>query len=76
MMCVDCERYSLKDRPEHASKGFGTCSLRSKFIIYGALRDHDCGHYIEATPDVRDSRREWLRRIARSGSSAHREASC
>lgn len=45
MMCVDCERYSLKDRPEHARKGFGTCALRSRFVIYDALRDHDCAHY-------------------------------
>lgn len=63
MMCVDCERYSLKDRPEHARKGFGTCALRSRFVIYDALRDHDCAHYIEATPDVRDGRREWLSEV-------------
>ena len=69
MMCVDCERFSLKDRPEMARTGFGTCAMRSRFIVYAALRDHDCGQYSEAPHDIRDARRKWLQQGAENGKS-------
>ncbi|MFA5027012.1 MAG: hypothetical protein WC713_03995 [Candidatus Methylomirabilota bacterium] len=78
VQCIACDRFTLKTgSDEWARQGFGNCANREKFIMFGAVKDRDCGEHWPAPDAVVEKRRAWLKAKAANDKAQGRgAASC